>query len=165
MMTGSVVDKDIWQAYKNQNVKVLGINVQYHVSKDSVIAWADRFGITFPVATDSVPVDGPYLKGNESNKIILIDTKGIVRDIAYVEFPRIDSIVQSVAGKIPALLATAIQQRHIKPRTASNGATIGAISRWSGDLKGRRLKSEGAANAPQLLIGGAGSVKVLNRRW
>ena len=108
--TGSAVEKHIWQVYKNQNVKVLGIEIAHH-AKGEVVLSAQQWGITFPIAINGDQTASAY--GNASNSIILVDKQGIVRAVAA--FPlvsdtidaQIDSAVKSIAGKIPALLTKA----------------------------------------------------------
>ncbi len=153
--TGSAVEKHIWQAYKNQNVKVLGIEIARH-TKDEVISFAEQWGITFPVAINGHETAAGY--PNSSNSIFLIDKHGIVQAVAA--FPltfdtvdaQVDSTAKSIAGKIPALLNTAVKQRRIAAQYAADGATGGDNSKWTSDLKGRRLERTGAMIAPQRVI-------------
>lgn len=154
---GSAVEKYIWQAYKDHNVKVLGIEMSSR-NKDQVISYAAQWGITFPVAISGDQASSAY--GNPNNSIVLIDKKGVVRDIiasvplADTGNAQINDMVQSVAGKIPALLATSIKQRRMAAHDAAMGATAGNNLKWTSDLKGRRLERTGTAKASQKVIDG-----------
>jgi hypothetical protein len=114
----------------------------------------EQWGTTFTVAINGDHIASVFGAGRRT--IFLIDKQGTVRAIAMApltsDAAQVDSTVKSIAGKIPALLATAIKQR----RTTSHDATYTAApsdnSKWASDLKGRKFDRGGAAKAPQMLI-------------
>jgi hypothetical protein len=100
---------------------------------------------------------------------VLIDQQGIVRDIAASPLApptgsaQVDSTVKSVAGKIPALLTTAVGRPLITSRCAGNGSAVGK-SKWRIDVKGRRLERAAGGIAPQMTVNGAGNAQAFVRR-
>jgi peroxiredoxin len=152
--TGSAVEKYIWQAYKDDNVEVLGIEIARH-TRDAVIASGKQWGITFPVAINGHQTASAY--GNASNEVVLIDKQGFVQAVAAVPLSldtldaQIDSTVKSFAGEISALLTAAIKQRRMGGHCAAYGP-VGDNAGWTSDLKGRKLERAGAAKASQRLV-------------
>jgi hypothetical protein len=140
-------------------------------TKDKVILSAQQWGITFPVAINGVQTGNAYAaSGNVNHTIFLIDKQGIVRAVAGAPLApdsgsaQVDSAVKSIAGKIPALLNTAIKQRRMTAYDAAYRAAVDDNSKWTSDLKGRRLERAGAMIAPQMVIDGARSAGTLLRR-
>ncbi len=156
--TVSAVEKYIWQAYKDDNVEVLGIEIAGH-TRDAVISAGKQWGITFPVAINGHQIASAY--GNASNTIFLIDRQGAVQAMAAVPLTldtvdaQIDSTVKSFAEKIPPLLMTAIGQRRMATHYAACGAAARDNAKWTNDLKGRQLERVGVAKASQRLVDGA----------
>jgi peroxiredoxin len=159
----SAVEKYIWQVYKAQGVAVLGIETSSDPN-----GTAKRLGITFPVAINGQQTASAY--GGGSNSVFLVDKHEIVRAIAKVPpaleplDAQVDSTVQAIAGKIPALLATAVKRPRMAAHEAGNGSAVGDNVRWTVDVKGRSLKRAASVKAALVALRGAGSAEMFMRR-